>query len=155
RFHSRSYRRSSRARRTRPFRYRPFLEPLEDRLAPAVLSVINTGDTGTGVGLTGDLRYCLTRANALPGFDTIQFAIPGSGVHTISPTSALPAVTDAVLIDGYTQPGSSANTLPAGDNAVLQIELDGTLAGANARGLTITAGASTIRGLVINHFNQP
>src|SRR5262249_29527709 len=54
--------------------------------------------------------------------------------------------------DGYTQQGASANTLPAGDDAVLMIELDGTSAGASADGLTLTAGGSTVRGLVINRF---
>ena len=39
-------------------------------------------------------------------------------------------ITDPVVIDGYTQPGSSPNTLANGDNAVLLIELDGSNAGA-------------------------
>src|SRR5439155_15920820 len=38
------------------------------------------------------------------------------------------------------------------DNAVLQIELDGTGTGAGTNGLTISAGASTVRGLAINRF---
>ncbi len=57
------------------------------------------------------------------------FNIPRAGVHTITPISNLPEVTDQVVIDGYTQPGSSPNTLAAGDNAVLLIELNGTLGG--------------------------
>ena len=54
-------------------------------------------------------------------------------------------------IDGYTQPGSAANTQTVEDDAVLLIELNGANAG-DANGLTITAGSSTIRGLVINRF---
>src|SRR5262249_1300179 len=46
---------------------------------------------------------------------------------------------------------ASANTLTQGDNAVLKIELDGSQAGP-ADGLTITAGGSTMRGLLIDHF---
>src|SRR4029077_11310944 len=80
--------------------------------------------------------------------------ISGAGVHTVSPSLALPTITDAVLIDGYTQTGSSVNTLSVGDNAVLTIELDGTGAG-SANGLWLGAGSdgSTIRGLVINRFS--
>jgi hypothetical protein len=80
--------------------------------------------------------------------DTIAFNIPGAGVRTINLTSALPTITDPVTIDGYTQPGSSPNTLPDGDNAILLIELNrGNL---TVNGLTITAGNSVVRGLVIN-----
>src|SRR5262249_11393718 len=60
-------------------------------------------------------------------------------------------VTNAVLIDGYTQPGTNANTLAVGDNAVLKIVLDGSLAGA-VEGLVITGGSSTGRGLGIDNF---
>jgi hypothetical protein len=83
--------------------------------------------------------------------DRINFNIAGAGVHTIMPTTSLPTITDPVVIDAYTQPGASANTLAVGDNAVLLIELDGANAG-SANGLTITAGNSTVRGLVINRF---
>jgi hypothetical protein len=58
------------------------------------------------------------------------------------------------MIDGYTETGSSVNTLATGNNAVLLIELDGTGAG-SANGLWLGAGSdgSTIRGLVINRFS--
>src|SRR5207244_1152952 len=61
---------------------------------------------------------------------------------------------DPVTIDGYTQPTSSANTLASGDNAALRIELNGGGAGAAAKGLTVTAGNITMRGLVINRFGS-
>jgi hypothetical protein len=85
--------------------------------------------------------------------DTIAFNVPGAGVHTISPTSALPAITDPVIINGYTQPDAHPNTngRAQGDNAVLQIELNGANAGFN-NGLTIIGGHSTVRGLVVNQF---
>jgi hypothetical protein len=75
-------------------------------------------------------------------------------VHTIQPASALPEVTDPVIIDGYTQPGSSPNTLAKGDNATLEIELDGSSLNPDSGiiGLLISAGGSTVRGLVINRF---
>ncbi len=110
-------------------------------------TVSTTDDTGTG-----SLRQAITDANNHPGLDTINFNIPGTGVHTISLASDLPTVTDAVLIDGYSQPGSSANTSANGDNAVLLVELHGEGPGANvAIGLHLTNGATTVRGLVINN----
>ncbi len=87
------------------------------------------------------------------GADSIHFNIAGAGVHTISPNSALPTITGPVIIDGYTQPGASANTLVDGDNAVLQIEIDGSNAGSGVHGLSIIGGGgSTLRGLVVNRF---
>ena len=58
-----------------------------------------------------------------------------------------------MTIDGYTQPGSSPNTLATGDNAVLKVELNGTnVPGANGLAISGTSGNSLIRGLVINRF---
>ncbi len=88
--------------------------------------------------------------------DTIGFNIAGVGLHTISPTSALPTITDPVLIDGYTQAGASANSAAPNQplNTALRIELAGDLAGSVANGLVLGAGSggSTIRGLAINRF---
>lgn len=115
----------------------------------ASYTVTNTSDSGAG-----SLRQAILDANANPGTDTINFNIPGAGPHTIKPLSALPTITDPVIIDGYTEPGSSPNTNGPGlgINAVLMIELDGTNAGDLVDGLYITAGDSTVRGLVINRF---
>ncbi|MDQ6625741.1 MAG: hypothetical protein M3Y69_06325, partial [Verrucomicrobiota bacterium] len=117
-------------------------------------SVTTVGDSGPG-----SLRQAITDANAHPNSsstnpDAIVFNIPGTGVHTITPSSALPSITDPVRIDGYTQPGSKANTLAIGDDAKLVIELNGMSAGANASGLTLASGStgSLVRGLVINRF---
>ena len=105
-------------------------------LCGATLTVTTTADSGAG-----SLRQAILDSNASAGtLDTIAFAI-GSGVQTITPLSQLPTVTDPVVIDGTTQPGYAGTPL---------IELDGsTAAGA---GLTITAGSSTVRGLVINRW---
>src|SRR5262245_13943960 len=83
----------------------------------ATFTVINTDDSGAG-----SLRQAILDANGNPGPDTIDFAIPGSGVHTISPVTPLPAITEPVTIDGYTQAGSSPNTDANDDNAVLLVE---------------------------------
>jgi hypothetical protein len=119
--------------------YRLHLEALEDRLTPASLMVTNTNDSGMG-----SLRQAILDSNASVGvLDTIVFNIPGSGVQTIAPTSALPAITDPVIADGTTQPGYGGTPL---------IELNGANAGSNADALDINAGGSTIKGLAINRF---
>ena len=69
------------------------------------------------------------------------------GLNTSSP---LPTITEELTIDGYTQPGASANTQAQSNDAVLQIELDGTWG--LGSGLVIAADNVTIRGLVINRF---
>ena len=66
----------------------------------------------------------------------------------------MPAITQAVVIDGYTQPGSSLNTLTSGDNAVINIVLNGASAG-TASGLVFSgtgASGSLVEGLDINGF---
>lgn len=118
-------------------------------VSAVTITVTNTNDSGTG-----SLRQAILDSNTSAGvLDTIIFSIPGAGLHTIAPGSALPSITDPVIIDGYTQPGSSPNTNGSGvgDNAVLLIQLNGANAG-TVDGLTISAGNSSVRGLVINGF---
>ena len=101
--------------------------------------VNNTNDSGAG-----SLRQAILASNATAGTQTITFNIPGAGVRTIVPTSALPDITDRVVFDGFTQPGFAGLPL---------IQVNGAGAGAVVAGLNIIAGSSTVRGLVINNFN--
>jgi CSLREA domain-containing protein len=118
--------------------------------AAATFTVNSTGDgadSNLNDGVCDDgtghctLRAAIQQANATPGADTVNFQI-GSGVQTIAPGSPLPTVTDPVIIDGTTQPGFAGAPLIvlSGGNAVI------------GDGLSITAGPSTVRGLVINGF---
>src|SRR5262249_26334620 len=116
--------------------------------------VTNTADSGPG-----SLRQAILNANASsnslnPGGvpDVIRFAIPGSGVQTITPLTSLPDITDPVVVDGYSQPGSHPNTLTDGANAALLIELNGGPLSPGFNGLTLDVGNSTVRGLIINGF---
>jgi hypothetical protein len=131
--------------------------------AAAVITVTGAGDTIAVDGLV-TLREAITSINdganvnaevvavgAYGTNDTINFNIPGAGVHTIQPTSALPAVTKPVTIDGYSQGAATPNSLAVGNNAVLLIEIDGSNAGSISAGLlAIGGGNSTVKGLVIN-----
>lgn len=119
--------------------------------------VTNTNNSGFG-----SLRQAILYANATAGVNTITFNIPttdpgydaATGTFTIRATSALPQIRDQVIINGYSQPGATQNTLAAGNNANLKIVLDGSSAGSNTSGLMLGSGStgSTIQGLVINRF---
>jgi hypothetical protein len=146
---------------------KPWLELLEQRELLAPLLVTNTNDSGAG-----SLRQAILDANAGGGvLQTIDFNIPGNGPYTIAVGSgghgALPAITNPVIIDGYSQgsstPGNTSddakpNTNPVGQglNTVIQIVLSGGSAGNGANGLTLAAGSggSTISGLAVNSFRR-
>ena len=103
----------------------------------ATITVTTTADSGAG-----SLRQAILDSNGSAGvLDTIAFAI-GSGVQAITPLSALPIVTDPVVIDGTTQPGYGGTPL---------IEIGG--AGILVAGLEIAAGGSTVRALAIHGFS--
>ena len=71
--------------------------------------VDTTADDDDGTCLNsplGDctLREAINQANLALGLDTITFDIPGTGQHTIAPSSALPSITSPVSIDGFSDP---------------------------------------------------
>ena len=100
-------------------------------------------DTGTPGQVT--LRAAIQEANALANLDPnapdmIFFDIPTS---TITPATALPSITDAVIVAGSSQPGYTGSPLVA---------IDGSGTGAGVNGLRITGSGSTIRGFAIHGF---
>ena len=68
--------------------------------------VTNTNDAGPG-----SLRQAMLDSNATMDVNTIDFNIPGAGVQTIVALSPLPQISQAVAIDGYSQPGASKTFL--------------------------------------------
>ncbi len=104
-------------------------------LAPT-LTVINSNDSGAG-----SLRQAILDANAAPDEDRIAFAIPGGIVPTITPTTPLPAITEPLLIDGWSQPEFA-------------VEINGASQGANTDVLTIASNDVTLRALSINRATR-
>jgi len=130
---------------------------------PASFTVNDTGDgadatPGDGVcataGAVCTLRAAIEETNALPACAplTINFEIADMVLHTITPASPLPAITNSVMINGYSQLGTTMNSDATGWDGVLLIELNGTNAGPSANGLEVTGGNAIIEGLVINRF---
>ncbi len=108
--------------------------------------VTTTADSGAG-----SLRQAIASADSVTNPTDIAFDIPNSdagyadGVWTISPDSALPAITEPVILDGTSQPGYAGTPI---------IVLIGTDAGSSASGLILDANGSSILGLVIDDFGQ-
>ncbi len=101
--------------------------------------VTNTSNSGAG-----SLRQAILDANANAGPDVISFNIPGPGVHKIFVTSALPAITDLVTLDGWTEPDYISTPV---------VRIDGASAG-SVSGLMFsnTSDGSMVRGLMITRF---
>ena len=120
-------------------------------------------DVDLAVGNACTLRAAIQESNATQEKEIIAFDIPegfldpDSGVATIKPNSALPIITESVVINGYSQPGASPNTATSGTNAAPKIVLSGANVPSFAQdvdGLTISGGGTMVRGLVINGFKK-
>jgi hypothetical protein len=122
-----------------------FITPSPARAATFTVNNVNNDGAGS-------LRQAVIDANATVISDTINFAIPGNGPHTITLLTPLPEITNPVVIDAENEElwAASTSTTPAN----LRVTLDGSSAGASATGLVFAAGASnsTVKGLVINRF---
>ena len=153
------------------------VELLEDRQLLATITVNTTADDTTA-DATLSLREAIEVSNgtlavsslstqeqaqvsgAVGATNTIDFNIPTTdpgynattGVWTIAVHSALPTIsTNAAIIDGYSQPGATENTLAQGDNAKLAIAINGAGLG-TINGLTIGQQGSQVSGLDIENF---
>jgi CSLREA domain-containing protein len=99
------------------------------------------------------LRAAIEQANHAPDVDLIHFQIPTSdpgynttATHwTIGPGTALPVITEALVLDATTQSGW--NSFPHRP----RIEFNGS-ALATGDGLAVTGGNTLIRGFAINRF---
>ena len=126
----------------------------------------NDGDTSSITALLGNrgadgeisLREAIIATNNTTNIggnpDQIHFNIAGAGPHTIQvgnvtdgSNGALPDITDAVLIDGWSEPDFTSTPI---------IRIDGASAGAGVDGLSFagTGDGSTVRGLMITTFSR-
>jgi hypothetical protein len=135
-----------------------FTATAED-LGPNVFTVDVTGDasdTNAGDGTCDDgTGSCTSRAaleetnalaNASAGPDEIHFDISGSGPHTIQPQSALPDVTDPVVVDGSTEPDFSGDPVVA---------IDGSGLGTGTNLLNLETGSDGSSVLALSLINGP
>jgi CSLREA domain-containing protein len=123
---------------------REAIEVSNGTLAVASLSTQEQAQVSGAVGSTNTIDFNIPKSD--PGYDA------ATGVWTIALKSGLPAIsTNAAIIDGYSQPGASPNTLAQGDNAVLKIAVSGANAG-NTSGVTIAQPGSKLRGVDIEDF---
>ncbi|MBL8811364.1 MAG: S-layer family protein, partial [Planctomycetaceae bacterium] len=99
------------------------------------LMVNNLNDSGAF-----SLRDQITAANASGDVDYLMFSVAG----TLTPGSALPTISNPMVVDGTSAPGYSGAPL---------IILDGISAGAGVDGLEISGNGSTVRGLNIQRFS--
>ena len=100
----------------------------------AVLVVANTDDSGAG-----SLRAHLAAANANPGSDTILFDPAAfASPRTISLQTALPQITDSVVITG---PGAGLLTVRRDPGAATNFRVfDSTAPALTIAGMTVTGG---------------
>ena len=113
-------------------------------MLPATFLVTSNADDGTA----NTLRWAIDQANLRPGFDTIAFKIAGAQPETITldaTLGALPPITDAVFIDGWSQGQNPIVNAP-------QVEIDGSALGGMASGLDVQSGGTMITGLAIDGF---
>ena len=105
----------------------------------ATFVVTNNRDGGIGT-----LRQAILNANSNPGYDIISFSMPGTYQH-IELVSQLPAITERLYINGWSQGGLYYTGAPL-------IELNG--GGAIANGISLSANNCTVNGLSIGGFTN-
>ena len=142
--------------------------------ASTVITVTTASDTVSDDGECS-IREAITASNtdtasvaspgeceAGSGADTVQFDIDdgptftnkGQTGYKVILQSSLPVISETVTIDGYTQPGATANTAqaPAPLNGTLLVEISGETG--SIASLVLDADDITIRGLVLNRFDS-
>jgi len=116
-------------------------------------TVSNTNDTGSG-----SLRSAIASANA-NGSGLISFDLgTGCGPHVITLNSPLPTITAPIIVNGYSQPGSTPNDLDIGDDATFCVILESGDASVT-RGLVVPASAGDgvslfVEGLAFSNFSD-
>ena len=143
---------ASRQRHQRPSRMLT-VEALEGRALLSTFTVNSLGDTGTGSGTSGDLRYAITQADQTPGDNTIKFTVTG----TITLNSALPDLSNTTGLTDIEGPGASSLTVARSsasgtpDFGIFTVDAN---VQAKLVGLTITGGKTDGVGGGINNLGN-
>jgi hypothetical protein len=127
-------------RRVRSLRQkiRLHLELCEERLLPSIFTVTDLGDSGLGSDLQGDLRYCITQANANAAhINQIVFQADLTG--TVRLAQGALSITKELVIDG---PGQDLLTISGnGQSGVFYVSQSAEHEnGVFIAGLTISGG---------------
>ena len=120
-----------------------------------IITVTNISDQLSPL-VVGSLRWAITQANADPGLNYIRFNISGSCPRIINLNAPLPLITDRVIIEGYTQPGSDPNSSSFAFNATICIGIRGDLSDNYGFRIPSTVGAShylQLSGVAIGGFD--
>ena len=107
------------------------------------IDALIANDGGDGISLREAIMASNNSTNGT-GPDVIRFDVTGAGPHIIQPLTDLPTITEAIIIDGTSEPDYSG---------VPNIILDGSV-GSATNGLNITGDNSQILGVAIYGFNS-
>ena len=130
-------------------RMQPTLLALEDRRLLSTYTVNSIGDSGTGSGLVGDLRYCITQANSAGGNETITFdSTVFNTPQTITLNGTQLELSDTTGAETIT--GPAAGVTVNGNNASRVFQIDGGVTASISR-MTITGGSAGNGGGLANY----
>ena len=148
------------ARRSERAQKRRSLLEFDRMEARALLASFTVTNTSPLASMPGSLGYEIDQSNATVAMvgspNVIQFNIAASGPQAIALTQQLPDITQPTDIQGYTEPGSSANTNPltGADNAVLTIILTGGGDVANGLSFDLAAAGGGVEGVDFEGFTN-
>lgn len=151
--------------------FRPTTETLESREVMSALTLVVTNDDNEGPGSLRRAIYLSNHNATTPNApNVINFRLEEPGAHSIVLTSGLPSITQPVLIDGYSQAGSSRNTNPItgpDSNNSLQtvrliaaspiarfFEITGHGKGSTIRGLALVSESNVANGITLDQTNN-
>ena len=122
----------------------PLLERLEPRWLFDTYQVTVASDSVL-LPPVNSLRWAIQSANAHAGADTITFSLGVGGAQAITVAGALPAITEPLTIDGYSQGGSNYTGPP-----MIRLDNGGST---TAYGLYfLNVGGNTVKGLALTKW---